>query len=45
LRYPRIGGAPAQQTLTIVDTSVVCSEIEVEARTLDEMPPRVIIGK
>ena len=44
-RYPRVIGTQSQQTLTIVDTSVVCSEIEVEASTLDEMPPRVIVGK
>lgn len=44
-RYPRVIAAQPTETLTIVDTSVVCSEVEVEASTLDEMPPRVIVGK
>ncbi len=44
-RYPRVVDTQLRQALTIVDTSVVCSEVEVEASTLDESPPRLGLGE
>lgn len=45
LRYPRIVEPQPFQSLTIVDTSVVCSEVEVGASTLDETSPPLLVGK